>query len=99
MMASSYGYVAPSDDPRVVLEVLAEAVERAGCADVMAFALDCASSEVYDDGLQTYALNGERVTAGALIDRGFLAAWALLAAGVAFCGMIAALRYRTIPER
>jgi enolase len=47
---------------------LAEAVERAGCADVMAFALDCASSDVYDNRTQTYALNGERVTAEALID-------------------------------
>jgi enolase len=68
LMASSYGYVAPSSDPRVVLEVLAKAVERAGCADVMAFALDCASSAVYDQGTQTYALNGERVAAEALID-------------------------------
>jgi enolase len=67
-VAPSYGYVAPSGDPRVVMEVLAEAVERAGCADVMAFALDCASSEVYDNGSQTYAFNGERVTAEALID-------------------------------
>ena len=68
LIASSYGYVAPSSDPRVVMEVLAEAVERAGCADVMAFALDCASSEVYDKSTQTYAFNGERVTAEALID-------------------------------
>jgi enolase len=68
LIASSYGYVAPSSDPRVVMEVLAEAVERAGCADVMAFALDCASSEVYDKSTQTYAFNGERMTAEALID-------------------------------
>ena len=68
LVASSYGYVAPSSDPRVVLEVLTEAVERAGCADVMAFALDCASSEVYDKSAQTYELNGEQVTAEALID-------------------------------
>jgi enolase len=68
LIASSYGYVAPSSDPRVVMEVLAEAVERAGCADVMAFALDCASSEVYEKRTQTYALNGERVAAEALID-------------------------------
>ena len=34
----------------------------------MAFALDCASSEVYDKSSQTYAFNGERVTAEALID-------------------------------
>lgn len=68
MLASSYGYMAPSSDPHVVLEVLAEAVERAGCADIMAFALDCASSEVYDSDCATYAFNGERVTAEALID-------------------------------
>lgn len=68
LIAPSYGYVAPSSDPRVVMGVLAEAVERAGCADVMAFALDCASSEVYDRSTQTYPLNGERVTSEALID-------------------------------
>lgn len=68
MLASSYGYIAPSSDPHIVLEVLAEAVERAGCADIMAFALDCASSEVYDRDSATYAFNGERVTAEALID-------------------------------
>src|ERR1700756_3308111 len=68
LIAASYGYVAPSSDPRVVMEVLAEAVERAGCADIMAFALDCASSDVYDKSAQTYAFNGERVTAEALID-------------------------------
>ncbi|MGH3957434.1 phosphopyruvate hydratase, partial [Mycobacterium sp.] len=68
LIAPSYGYVAPSSDPRVVMEVLAEAVECAGCADVMAFALDCASSEAYDKRAHTYALNGEQVTAEALID-------------------------------
>ncbi len=68
LIASSFGYVAPSSDPRVVMELLAEAVELAGCADVMAFALDCASSEVYDNATQTYAFNGERVTSEALID-------------------------------
>jgi MFS transporter, DHA1 family, tetracycline resistance protein len=35
------------------------------------------------------------IVAGALIDRGLLAVWALLAAAVAFCGMIAALRFKT----
>lgn len=68
LIASSYGYVAPSSDPRVVMDLLAEAVEKAGCADIMAFAIDCASSEVYDKGAHTYAFNGERVTAEALID-------------------------------
>ena len=35
------------------------------------------------------------ILVGALIDRGYLAAWALVGAGVAFCGMFAALRYRS----
>ncbi len=68
LVAASYGYVAPSSDPRVVMEVLDEAVERAGCADIMAFALDCASSEVYDQSSHTYAFNGEQISAEALID-------------------------------
>jgi enolase 1/2/3 len=68
LMASSYGYVAPSSDPRIVMEVLAKAVERASCTEVMAFALDCASSTMYDQSTQTYALNGERVAAEAMID-------------------------------
>jgi DHA1 family tetracycline resistance protein-like MFS transporter len=37
------------------------------------------------------------IVAGALIDRGYLAAWALLAAVVAFCGMFAALRFQGAP--
>lgn len=41
---------------------------RAPGVDVMAFALDCASSLMYDKSTQTYPLNGERVTAEALID-------------------------------
>lgn len=36
------------------------------------------------------------VVAGALIDRGMLAEWAWLAGLVAFCGMIAALRYKEV---
>lgn len=68
LVASSYGYVAPSSDPHVVMEILTEAVERAGCADVMTFALDCASSEVYDKSSQTYAFSGAQVSAEALID-------------------------------
>jgi enolase len=67
-VASSYGYVAPSADPRVVLEILSMAVESAGCTDEMAFALDCASSEMYDRDTATYELLDRRVERGELID-------------------------------
>ncbi len=67
-VASSYGYAAPYSDPRDVLRVLSEAVDRAGCSDIMGFALDCASSEMYDKDAHTYELNGRRVTSAELID-------------------------------
>ena len=67
-VASSYGFASPSSDPREVLRLLMTAVERAGVADTMAFALDCASSEMYDAATGTYELNGERITSHDLID-------------------------------
>ncbi|MFI7067468.1 enolase C-terminal domain-like protein [Kribbella sp. NPDC050124] len=67
-VASSYGFAAPTGDPRRVLELMSEAVERAGLTDTMAFALDCASSEMYDDRSATYHLLGNRVSSAELID-------------------------------
>lgn len=67
-VANSYGYIAPSADPRTVLELLDKAVEVAGYSDVMAFALDCASSEFYEADDQTYELHGRRVDSAELID-------------------------------
>jgi enolase len=63
----SYGYVAPSSDPRVVLELLQRAVDKAGYGGQVAFALDCASSEMYDASTDTYLLHGDRVRRGELI--------------------------------
>jgi enolase 1/2/3 len=67
-VASSFGYASPSSDPREVLRLMTTAVERAGVADTMAFALDCASSEMYDSATGTYELNGERVSSDDLVD-------------------------------
>ncbi len=66
-VARSYGYVAPSEDPEVVLSLMREAIDACGYADKMAFALDCASSEMYDAATATYYLKGERVSSGDLI--------------------------------
>jgi len=63
----SYGYVAPSEDPEIVLSLMQEAVDRCGYADKMAFALDCASSEMYDSATATYYLKRERVCSDDLI--------------------------------
>jgi enolase len=68
VVASSYGYAAPSDDPRVVLELMQQAVDACGYSDKVAFALDCASSETYDAQTNSYELAGKRVTSSELIN-------------------------------
>ena len=66
-IASSYGYAAPSDDPEVVLSLMERAVDLCGCGDMVSFALDCASSEMYDRATGTYLLKGKAVSTEELI--------------------------------
>lgn len=67
-VAKSYGYQAFSADPAEVLGVMRQGMEEIGAADKFCFALDCASSEVYDKETGTYLLKGERVTSSELVD-------------------------------
>ncbi|OWT53983.1 phosphopyruvate hydratase [Candidimonas nitroreducens] len=67
-IASSYGYVAPSDDPEIILLLMQEAIDACNFTGRISFALDCASSEMYDEATNTYELKGKRVTASQLID-------------------------------
>ncbi|KHL05319.1 phosphopyruvate hydratase [Sinomonas humi] len=67
-VARSYGYAAPSADPRAVMEILAEAVDACGYREKVAYALDCASSETYDSETKTYELAGKRVSSSELIE-------------------------------
>lgn len=66
-VGSSYGYAAPSADPRIVLELIQTSIDRLGHTSKFALALDCASSETYDATTRTYELNGSRVESGELI--------------------------------
>ena len=66
-VASSYGYAAPSDDPAVVLSLMQRAVDLCGYGAKVAFALDCASSGMYDSAARTYLLKGNRVCSDELI--------------------------------
>jgi enolase len=66
-VASSYGYAAPSDDPEIVLGLMLKAIDQCGYSGRIAFALDCASSEMYDRETGTYLLKGERVSSDQLI--------------------------------
>ena len=67
VVAPSYGYKAPSDDPEVILELISKAIKNCGCDGKVAFALDCASSEMYDKATNTYLLKGQRVSSDELI--------------------------------
>ena len=66
-IASSYGYAPPAEDPEIVLDLMAQAVDNCGYTGKMAFALDCASSEMYDKVSKTYLLKGRRVSSSQLI--------------------------------
>ncbi|TIN74381.1 enolase C-terminal domain-like protein [Mesorhizobium sp.] len=66
-IASSYGYAAPSDDPEVILSLMQQAIDACDYTGRVAFALDCASSEMYDRDTGTYLLKGKRVSADELI--------------------------------
>lgn len=67
LVGGSYGWAAPSSDPREVLELMSRAVDACGLTQKMAYALDCASSEMYDRETNTYELYGQRVDRGAVI--------------------------------
>ncbi len=56
------GWAAPSDDPWEVMGILAEAVADLGYTDHIAYALDCASSEYYDEEEGLYRWRGGLVT-------------------------------------
>lgn len=62
-----YGWQPPTEDPEVVMELLNEAVIRCNCEKKVAFALDMASSEVYNSETKTYYMNGKQLTTDEMI--------------------------------
>ncbi|MBN3763008.1 enolase C-terminal domain-like protein [Burkholderia sp. Ac-20365] len=66
-VASSYGYAAPSDDPEVILTLMQKAIDACGYTNQIAFALDCASSEMYDKQTGRYLLKGRHVSSSEMV--------------------------------
>lgn len=64
----SYGWIAPSEDPEELLKLMQEAIDICGYTDKCAFALDCASSEMYNAKAETYYLNGKHLTSEEIIE-------------------------------
>lgn len=66
-VAPSYGYVSPSEDAEVNLNLISEAIDNCGYTGKIGFAFDCASSEMYNRETNTYLLKNKRVDADELI--------------------------------
>lgn len=66
-VGGSYGWCAPSEDPEVCLNLIQKAIDLCGYTEECAFALDCASSEMYDKEQQRYYLNGSYLSSAELI--------------------------------
>ena len=66
LVGGSYGWCAPSEDPEVCLDLIAKAIDNCGYTGKCAFALDCASSEMYTEG-KGYYLNGKYLTSAELV--------------------------------
>ena len=66
LVGGSYGWCAPSEDPKVCLDLISRAIANCGFTEQCAFALDCASSEMYEAG-RGYYLNGRYLTSQALV--------------------------------
>ena len=68
MTGRSFGYVPPSEDPMVCYSLMADAVSQCGFDGKMAYAIDAASNEQYDEKTDTYYLMGKRVSGDELIE-------------------------------
>lgn len=66
MIGGSYGWCAPSEDPKVCLDLITRAIANCGYTEQCALALDCASSEMYQEG-KGYYLNGQYLTSAELV--------------------------------
>jgi len=63
-----HGWIPPFTDPEKVLSIIHEAVLNCGYEKKVAYALDCASSELYDKKTQKYCLNGDLLNRSEMIN-------------------------------
>lgn len=67
-VGKSFGYTAPYSNPARNIELIEEAVTASRLDGLVAVALDCASSEMFDPVTGTYELDGDRVDGDVLIE-------------------------------
>lgn len=66
-VGGSYGWVSPSEDPKVCLDLIRTAIGRCGYENECALALDCAASEMYDPKTKTYYMDGHHLSSNELV--------------------------------
>lgn len=62
LIGNSHGWMPPSEDPEEIMQLMDEAVKMCGYQDKVAYVLDMAASEMYNDEAKTYYLNKKQVT-------------------------------------
>jgi len=67
-IARSYGWAAPTEDPEIALDLIQEAIDQCNYHDKVCFALDCASTEMYDPNTNTYYLKGNRISSHEMVE-------------------------------
>ncbi len=79
-IGSSYGWIAPSEDPEIIFALMQEAIDDCGCTKKCAFAVDCASSEMYDKASGTYYMNGNNLSTVEMVHymKGLTERWNLI---------------------
>lgn len=64
----SMGWIAPSENPYDIFDILQEAIDQTGFTEECSFALDAAASEMYDDATKTYYMDGKQLTSDEIIE-------------------------------
>ena len=68
VMGSYCGYGAPSDDPFELFDMLMQVASELGYQNKVCFAIDCASSEIYNEAEAAYLYRGKYVGRDELIE-------------------------------
>lgn len=79
-IGSSYGWIAPSEDPEFIFSLMQEAIDDCGYTKKCAFAIDCASSEMFDNITGTYYMNGNNFSTAEMVQymKGLTERWNLV---------------------
>ena len=68
-IANYFGHMPISNDPAVLFEIIAEAVDKLNYSEKVCYSIDCAAGEFYNKGRNTYSYMGKEIDRDELIGR------------------------------